>query len=322
MTTPEVRWPERTWADANEARKQHGKVSAWLGQLLLVSAAETRDAAQRVEELGYSGVWLPESEMHRDALTNAPILLEATNKLFVGTGIANIWARDAAACRNAAFTLAEAFPGRFTLGLGISHKPAIAARGHQWSKPLAAMAAYVERLDAIAWDGPPLSRPIPLALGALRTKMVELAGERCTGVLPYFMPVEHTARARELLGPDRIVAPEMAVVVDPDPGRARARARRYAELYLGLQNYVNALRWLGFDDADVALPGSDRLIDAVIAWGDAEQVAARIRAQFEAGADHVGVQPVGVGLDGALRELGQLAPHLPLGDHDGWVLSR
>ena len=313
MTTFGMERPDTTWADADEARRQHGKVGAWLGQMQLASTAEVRDAAQRIEGLGYAGVWLPESQMHRDTLTTAPMLLEATNTLFVATGIANIWVRDASACRNAAFTLAEAFPGRFTLGLGISHKPAIVARGHEWSKPLAAMAAYLAGLDAIRWEGPPLSRPVPLVLGALRTKMVELAGGRCTGVHPYFVPVEHTVRARKILGPDRIVAPEMAVVVDPDPESARARARDYAQLYLGLPNYVNALRWLGFDETDVALPGSDRLIDAVIAWGSAEQVAARIRAQLEAGADHVAVQPVGTDLGGALGELEQLAPHLPLG---------
>jgi probable F420-dependent oxidoreductase len=301
---------EVVWADAATARQQLGRIGVWWGGLSAAPWAAARDAAQRIEALGYSALWLNESLGQKEPLAHAGLLLGVTERMTIATGIANIWTRDPTAARNGAFALAEAHPGRFALGLGVSHQPMVDARGHNYAKPLAAMRAYVDGLDAVPWGGPPPAAPVPRLLGALRPKMLELARDRASGAHPYFTPVQHTARARAILGPDPVLAPEVAVVLERDPARARDRARTFVGRYLDLPNYTNNLRDLDYGDDDLADGGSDRLVDAIVGWGDEEAIARRLREHLDAGADHVCVQPVATDLPGVVAELERLAPVL------------
>jgi probable F420-dependent oxidoreductase len=300
----------QTWADAATAKAQLGRVGVWLGALSGTPWTVARAAAQRIEQLGYEALWLSESPAVKEPFTHAALLLGATERIPLATGIANLWVRDAGVARSAALTLADAHPGRFTLGLGVSHRPLVELYGYDYGKPLTAMRKYLDGLDALGWRGAAPAVPVPLVLAALRPKMLELARERTAGAHPYFTPVEHTAGARAALGAEPLLAPEVAIVLETDPSVARERARRYAKLYLALPNYTNNLRDLGYTDEDFADRGSDRLIDAVTPWGDEATIAARIGEQFAAGADHVCVQPVGVDVPTAVDELERLAPAL------------
>ena len=299
-----------TWADGAAAREQVGRVGVWLGGLGRTPWPEARDAARRIEELGYGALWLSETPTGREPLAHSALLLGATERIPVATGIASIWSRDALAARNGALALGEAFPGRFTLGLGVSHAPAVKMRGQEYNKPLTAMKGYLDALDAVAYDGAAPSAPVPLVLAALRPKMLELSRDRTSGAHPYFVPVEHTRIARERLGDGPLLAPEVSIVVDDDPAVARERARSFMKLYLQLPNYTNNLRDLGWGDADLDGGGSDALVDAIVGWGTVEDVAARVKAHLDAGADHVCVQPVGAPIATAVSELEQLAPAL------------
>ncbi|GII58727.1 LLM class F420-dependent oxidoreductase [Planotetraspora thailandica] len=290
-------------------KQRLGRAGAWLGSLSPAPADEARAAAVEIERLGYTTLWFGETPTSRESLAHAALLLSATQRLQVATGIANIYARDAVAAANGARTLAEAWGGRFTLGLGVSHAPLVTTRGHDYSKPVATMRAYLDAMDATSFAAPIAEEP-PRLLAALRRKMLELAATQAQGAHPYFTTPEHTAMAREVLGPDPVLAPEQAVVVNTDPAQARAIARRYASLYLGLPNYVNNLRELGFSDRDFEGGGSDALIDAIIPWGDPETIGAHVRAHHEAGADHVCVQPLAGTLAEQLEHLRLLAPVL------------
>jgi probable F420-dependent oxidoreductase len=297
-------------AQADAVRALIGRVGVWLGPITTLPAPEERAAVQRIEQAGYGAVWFSETPTNREALSHAAILLGATERIGVATGIANIWARDAIAAANGANTLNEAFDQRFVLSLGVSHAPAVKARGHEYDRPLSAMRAYVEAIAEHAYDAPLPRRPSPVVLAALGPKMLELAGDRAAGAHPYFVPPVHTARAREILGPEPVLAPEQVVVLEADAERAHAIGRRHMHYYLQLPNYVNNLLGLGFTDADVADGGSDRLVDAIVAWGDEAAVAARLGEHFDAGADHVAVQAyAGDGAE-ALRWLERLGPAL------------
>jgi probable F420-dependent oxidoreductase len=238
------------------------------------------------------------------------LLLAASERLMVATGIANIWARDAVAAINGANTLNEAYEERFLLGLGVSHAPSVSSRGHDYAKPLTAMRTYLEAIDEHAYGAPSPEHPSPVLLAALRSKMLELARRRTAGAHPYFVPPTHTAKARAILGPVPLLAPEQAVVLETDAIRARELGRRHMAVYLGLPNYVNNLRVLGYDDADFADGGSDRLVDAIVAWGDEEAIARRVREHLDAGADHVAIQAYAESANKALAQLEQLAPTL------------
>jgi len=259
---------------------------------LRISAAI--EFAQRVESLGYSALWLPEAG-GRDPFVLAGILLGHTSRLIVTTGVANLYARDPMAMKAAQHTLAEASGGRFLLGLGVSHRPLVEdMRGHRYGPPLAAMRDYLERLDAAFYSGPaPAERP-PRVLAALGPRMLELARERADGAHPYMVPPEHTARARGILGPDALLCSEQKVVLERDPGRARAIARGAAAISagLGLPNYRRSLARLGYGEAEFEGGLSDRLIDAVVAWGDESALAKRVRAHLDAGATHVCIHPL------------------------------
>ncbi|MCW2952682.1 MAG: class F420-dependent oxidoreductase [Conexibacter sp.] len=291
-------------------RDQFGRVGVWLGVLALEPASREREIAARIETLGYGALWFGEAPTNREALSHAAILLAATQTIPVATGIANIWARDASAAANGANTLGEAYDDRFLLGLGVSHAPAVELRGHEYGKPLAAMRGYLDAIDGQSYAAPAPVRPPARVLAALRPRMLELARDRSAGAHPYFVPPRHTARARELLGPGPFLAPEQAVVLETDPDRARSLGREHMELYLQLPNYVNNLRELGYGDDDFADGGSDRLVDAIVAWGDVDAIAARVAAHHAAGADHVAVQSFARDAETALRQLEQLAPML------------
>ncbi len=266
-----------------------GRVGIW--QFLDVfPATGAQDAAREVERLGFRTLWIPEA-LGREAFTHAGLLLAATERLVVATGIANVWARDAMAMAAAQKTLAEAYPGRFLLGMGVSHAPLVAGmRGHAYRKPLSFLRGYLDAMDAAPYMGAQPAEPPPRVLAALHPKSLALARERAWGSHPYFVPPEHTARARSILGAGRLLAPEQMVCLERDPSTARAIARQAMQTYLGLPNYVRNLLSLGFTADDVEHGGSDRLVDAIVAWGGVDAIAARVKAHHDAGADHVCVQ--------------------------------
>lgn len=266
-----------------------GRVGIW--HFLDFFPAKTAQAAAReLETLGVKALWIPEG-LGKEALVHAGLLLAGTERLIVATGIANVWARDAMAMAAAQKTLAEAYPGRFLLGMGVSHAPLVAGmRGHDYANPLAYLRAYLDAMDTAPFTGARPAEEPPRVLAALHPKSLELARERAWGSHPYFVPPEHTVRARKILGPGKLLAPEQAVVFERDPGRARAIARAYMAMYLGLPNYVRNLRALGYGDDDVTGGGSDRLVDAIVAWGGIDTVVARVKAHHDAGADHVCLQ--------------------------------
>jgi probable F420-dependent oxidoreductase len=269
---------------------QLGRVGLWTFQLDLQPAAAAREAAAELEELGYPTLWIPEA-VGREAVANAGLLLAATSRLIVATGIASIWARDAMAMAAAHLTLNEAYGGRFLLGLGVSHQPMVERlRGEDYTKPYSKMRSYLEAMDEVFYVSPRPADPPYRMLAALGPRMLRLAAERSLGAHPYFVPVEHTAVAREELGPDAVLAPEQAFVLSTDPEVARATARTHMATYLGLPNYTNNLRRLGWGDDDLLHGGSDKLVDAIVAWGDEDAIVERVRAHHDAGADHVCVQ--------------------------------
>jgi len=266
-----------------------GRVGIW-SFLDLQPAARAQELAAEIESLGYGALWIPEA-LGREAFTSAGILLAGTTKLIVATGIANVFARDPMAAAGAQRTLAEAYPDRFLLGLGVSHQPLVeGVRGHRYEKPLTLMRNYLDAMDRAPFIGAQPSHPPLRVIGALHPKMLALSAERAAGAHPYFVPPEHTARARQILGTGPLLAPEQAVVLDTNPTSARATARAHMAIYLGLPNYARNLMSLGFTEADIGGGGSDRLVDAIVAWGDVDAVAARVRAHHDAGADHVCVQ--------------------------------
>jgi probable F420-dependent oxidoreductase len=271
---------------------QLGRIGIWTYHLNYQPTSKVREVVAELEELGYGALWVGEA-VYREPLTSAALLLSATNRMVVATGIANIWARDPVTMTAAQLTLAEAYPERFLLGLGVSHARLIEGlRGHRYERPLTTMRRYLVAMDeaAEAYRAVrPEERPARV-LAALGPKMLALAGERADGAHPYLVPPEHTAKARAQLGPDRWLIPEQGVVLEADPARARAIARRHLFRYLDLPNYTNNLRRLGFTDDDFAGRGSDRLVDAIMAWGKVDAIKRRVMEHLDAGANHVAIQ--------------------------------
>jgi probable F420-dependent oxidoreductase len=241
------------------------------------------EALQEIEALGFAALWIGNSP----ALAEARPFLEASSTITIATGILNIWQHEPAAVAAERAELAREFPGRFLLGIGVGHPEATS----EYTKPLTAMRRFLDGLDA-ADEPVPRDERIAAALGP---KMLDLAAERSLGAHPYFTTAEHTRLTRERVGPEAVVAPEVAVVLEAEPDVARETARAYAQGYLQRSNYVTNLERLGFSDGDVAGGGSDRLIDAVVPHGSPERVADAVRAHLEAGADHVCLQPLGHG---------------------------
>lgn len=299
--------------DRARIREAIGSWGAWSFGFAYAPAAAMRDAARAIEATGYGCLWYPETLDSHEAYTNAGTLLAATERLHVATGIASIWSRDARASVQAARTLADASDDRFILGLGVSHRPLITARGHVYEKPVATMRGYLDAMEQadgempISEDGP----PIHVVLAGLRAPMLRLAAERTLGAHPYLVTVDHTRRARAEMGPDALLLVEHKVVLETDPEIARAKGRSEIEWYLGAENYVKNLLWLGFSEEDVANGGSDRLVDQLVFWGDEDAIAARLREHLDAGADHVAIHPVRDEADPlGVETLTRLAAHL------------
>ncbi|HEY3126448.1 MAG TPA: LLM class F420-dependent oxidoreductase [Candidatus Limnocylindria bacterium] len=274
----------RTWA------KRLGRVGAWTFDIERLSAAQAREYVRELESLGVPALWIPESLGSKEIFAHAGLLLAASERLVIASGIANIWARDATAMANGHRTLTEAYPGRFLLGIGVSHAPTVKLRGATYEKPLEAMRRYVDAMDKAPYTGAAPSEPPGRVLAALGPLMLRLAAERSIGAHPYFVPVEHTTIARKELGVGPLLAVEQAAVLSTDPTIARATARKHMKRYLSLDNYANNLRRLGWGEADLANEGSDTLVDAVVVWGDTKKIRARVETHLASGADHVCVQ--------------------------------
>lgn len=265
-----------------------GRVGLWTNQLNGLGHAQLCDVLQEVEGLGFGALWTGEAATGREAFTHSALALGATDRMVVATGIASIWARDPSATASAHRVLSEAFPHRFLLGLGVSHGALVGARGHTYAKPLAAMRAHLDAMDAHpTGELPPLMTPASRVLGALGPAMLALARDRADGAHPFLVPPEHTAAAREILGPGKLLAPHQAVVLRDDLEVAREVARTDLGGRLRLPNYRRSLSRLGFGDDDFVAGGSDALVDRMYACGDEAAVAARVAEHLEAGADHV-----------------------------------
>ena len=283
------------------------KLGVWSGTDSL-SAMDAASFAKRVEAWGYGALWIPEA-VGREVFSASAWLLANTSSLIIASGIANIYARDSLSSAAAQKGLNEQSGDRFLLGLGVSHIPLVqGVRRHEYGKPVATMRAYLRGMA----DAPYKSALPPLApktvLAALGPRMLELSAELADGAHPYNVTPEHTRQARAILGTGKLLCVEQGAILETNPAQARALARQFLTLYMGLPNYVNNWRRLGFLDADFAGGGSDRLVDAVIAWGDESAIRARLEEHWEAGADHVCVQAIGAAGSTDERLLGLLAP--------------
>jgi len=267
-----------------------GRLGIWSSELRLGDARALADGVAELESLGYDAVWLPGRA--DDVFDVAGTYLGATDRLAVATGIVSIWAYDAATTARAAVALDEAHAGRFVLGLGVSHGPLVnTGDDAPYRRPLAHMTEYLDRLDdqlAIA-NGPGTAPVLPRVVAALGPRMLELAGRRTTGTHPYLVPPDHTAVARQHLGPGPVVAPCQTVTL-ADGDAAKRLLRQELATYLGFPNYVDNWRRFGITDDDLADGGSDRLLQLLFAWGSEDAVADRVQAHRGAGADHVCVK--------------------------------
>ena len=263
-----------------------GRVGIWSGQFRVDDPAGAATAAALIEELGFSALWIP-GGAGGDILGTVGDALGVTEHLVLATGILNVWMHEPADVAAGHAALTAAHPDRFLLGLGVSHAPLVDTTGQTYARPLDVVTGYLDALDV----GPP---PVPVAervLAALGPRMLELARDRTAGAHPYLAPPAHTAMARGILGPGSLLAPEQMVVLSADPDQARRTARTHLARYVPrLPNYTNNLRRFGFGDEDFVEGGSDRLVDAVVAWGELPAIAERVGEHLEAGADHVCLQ--------------------------------
>ncbi len=281
-----------------------GRLGVWYPTDRL-DAEGLRALLRTVEGHGYAALWYAESRGY-ESLSLAGFLLANSERLTVGSSIASIYARDAFTARRGLATLSALHGGRFVLGLGVSHVPMVeGVRGHAYEKPVPAMRAYLDGIQ----KGEPGSEDWPILVAALGPKMLALSAERALGAVPYNVTPEHTRRASAILGPGKVLAVEQKVCLETDPVAARALGRKELHRYMGLPNYRNNWLRLGFAEAELEGGGSDRFIDAMVLWGDAETVKRGLRAHFEAGATHVCLQPVHAEGDTAARDamIGALA---------------
>jgi probable F420-dependent oxidoreductase len=281
-----------------------GRVGIWWSGAWQAAEDSSVDVAAELEELGYTALW--SSGGFQPGLSpHFERLLASSTGIMVCSGIVSTWSTPPDEIGRAVTDLEVRHPGRFVLGIGASH----AAIVENYSRPYSHMVAYLDALDALDAAGPAAASGRRV-LAALGPRMLSLAADRAAGAHPYFVPVEHTARAREVLGPDALLAPEVTVLLEKDASTARRVARAFTAGYLSLPNYANNLRSLGFGDEDLAHGGSDRLVDAVVAWGDTDDIANRIRQHLEAGADHVCVQVLAPPGSFPLQTYRELAPAL------------
>jgi probable F420-dependent oxidoreductase len=284
-----------------------GRVGVWSFFPQSGPAPDVREFAAEVEELGYGAIWYPEA-LGKESFAVGAFLLAWTTRIGVASGILNIWGRDPMATANGARTLEDAYPGRFVLGLGISHAHVVQARGHEYGRPVETMIAYLDGLDDAPYLGhTPVETP-PRLLAALAPRMLGLAATRSAGSITYLVPPEHTVVARESLGHNGFLAVEQAVVLEDDPVRAREIARPFIAFYTGADNYRRNLLRLGWTETEID-NGDDRLLDALVVHGSDEAIAARVQEHFDAGADHVCIQAL-PNTDTQIAQLRRLAPAL------------
>lgn len=266
-----------------------GKLGIWVAGDLF-PAADAAAFAQRVEKWGYKTLWIPEA-LGRDAFVASSWLLANTRTLNIATGIASIYARHPITAVSGQYAVAEQSGGRFLLGLGVSHTMIVEGmRGQKYEKPIPTMKAYLEAMNKAQYMAPPPAAKPKKVIGALGPKMLELARDYADGAHPYNVPPEHTAEARKILGPGKLLCPEQMVLLEKDASTARAVGRKVLAMYLGLPNYRNSFLRMGFKEQDMDNGGSDKLIDSVVAWGDEKAIRTRIQQHWDAGADHVCIQ--------------------------------
>ena len=289
-----------------------GEIGLWISSsdLNFVPAPQAREVVAEIEELGYAALWFGEA-LGREAFTNASMFLSATSRLMVATGIANIFVRDAWATNAAAKTLAGAFPERFVLGLGVSHRPMVEMRGHDYRSPLSTMRAYLEDMHEARFEAAQPEHDSPWLLAALGPKMLELSRDLADGAHPYLVTPQHTAEAREILGGGPLLAVEQAVIPTTDREEALRLARSHLSRYMRLPNYRNSWLRQGFTEEDLSDGGSERLAEGLVVWGSESDIRERVREHLSAGADQVCVQVVAEGpIDGLKEQWRALAPAL------------
>jgi probable F420-dependent oxidoreductase len=264
-----------------------GRFGVWTFDFEDQPASMMRDSIQELEELGWPAFWIPERD-GREALTHAGFLLSCTERISVVNGIARIWSREPRWTHGAALLLADAYPGRHLLGLGFGgERPGV--------RPLRAMSDYLAEMDAVTSANPQPRMPVRRVLAAYGTKMLELARDRSAGAHTYHVPVHHTARAREVLGGGAFLGVEHSVLFESDPAKAREIAREHLHVYLTTKYNVAKFLRLGYSEADIdGGRGSDRLVDDLVFWGDLDTIVRKLRGHLDAGADHVGIQVLGV----------------------------
>jgi probable F420-dependent oxidoreductase len=264
----------------------HG-IGIWSAHMRYGDPGVIAESAAELEDLGYSAIWIP--DVGGDVLGSVEVLLRAAPRIGVATGILNVWKQDPVEVARRRAAWSDAWRRRFVLGLGVSHAPLI-DHGHpgRYTKPYSKMVDFLDALDSAEVPFPTDAR----VLAALRPRMLDLARDRAAGAHPYFVPPEHVARAREILGPDAMIGVELAVVLDRDPSTARETARRHTATYVDLPNYTNNLRAFGFTDDDFSDRGSNRLVDAIVAWGGHDAIARHVATMQDAGADHVCIQVI------------------------------
>jgi probable F420-dependent oxidoreductase len=255
-------------------------------------APAAADFARKVEAWGYSALWLPET-IGRDVTVHASFMLSNTERLVIASGIASTYMRSPVAAACARNALLEQSGGRFVMGLGVSHAMMTEhVLGEAYKPPVPTMRAYLEAMAKAPYIAVPPQQGAPRLIAALGPKMMALAAELADGAHTYHATAEHTAGARAILGPGKLLCPEQLVLLETDPAKARAVGRAAVGPYAALPNYQNNWKRTGLTDQDFADGGSDRLIDAVVAWGDEAAIRARIQAHYDAGADHVCIQPL------------------------------
>jgi probable F420-dependent oxidoreductase len=295
--------------------KQLGRLGVWY-PIDRLDAAGIKRLLRTIEDLGYSTFWYPEA-LGYESLSIASFMLANTERLIIGSSIANIYARDPFTARRGLRTLSSLYDDRFILGLGVSHAPMVERRGHAYDKPVPTMRRYLDGL----YEDPSNTTEWPVVIAALGPLMLKLAAERTAGAVPYNVTPEHTREARAALGPHKLLVVEQKVCIQTDAPAARSLARRELHRYMTLTNYRNNWLRIGFTEADLADGGSDKFIDAIVLWGDAATIARGLTAHLQAGANQVCIQPVHAEGDSEARDR-TLAALAGVGALDTTVLSR